>query len=209
MQQVLFEYAICKWADRESAQFFPLNEIHEHTCENGDVIRTIFDAFGRSVGEPNFGYPRPATEEIIDGDVKYYRFNADDENNILVYRKTGNGTSQDDDGSDDQTATMTETVMDGNILDIVLSPGTIYVLSDPVQSLRLSYVPIEGDCRECGVIFTTDSSYIQDDGGFATWSDGYDKLRFKICDQIEANKNYVLSIQNGILVIKEVNSITE
>ena len=93
-------------------------------------------------------------------------------------------------------------------MDIVLSPVTIYVLSDPVQSLRLSYVPIEGDCRACGIIFTTDSSYVQDDGGFVTWSDGYDNLRFKLCDPVEANKSYNLLIQNGVWVTKEVNPIT-
>jgi hypothetical protein len=88
MKQIFLEYAICKWEDRTSAQYFPINNIHEYTCENGDIVRTIFDAYGRSVGEPNFGYPRPPTEEETEGDVKYYRFNADDENKIIVYRKT-------------------------------------------------------------------------------------------------------------------------
>ena len=98
IKQILLEYAICKWEDRASAQYFPINEIYEHVSENGCKTRTIFDAFGRQIGEPNFGCPRPATEEEIlaDDDVKYFRFDTDDVNKIIVYRKTGDVSGSSD-----------------------------------------------------------------------------------------------------------------
>ena len=76
MDSVILEYAICKWADRETASYLPINSINEHQTVDGKTTNMIFDAYGRQLGVPTFNYPRPPCEEDLhpDNDVKYYRF---------------------------------------------------------------------------------------------------------------------------------------
>jgi len=91
MDSVILEYAICKWADRETASYLPINSINEHQTVDGKTVNMVFDAWGRQLGVPTFNYPRPPYEEDLrpSDDIKYYRFDPDDEHKVVVYRMTG------------------------------------------------------------------------------------------------------------------------
>lgn len=68
--------AIDRWQDRESAAYYPINSEIQISKQDGKNITTIFDAYGRAVGEPYFGFPRLPYEEITDsdGNTLYKRF---------------------------------------------------------------------------------------------------------------------------------------
>lgn len=81
------EYAICRWSEKETAEYNPLYSPFMHE-ENGVKQWAVFDAYGRQLGEPNFSDPRPSCKDEYVDDVRYFTFK-DSEDIVIVYKETG------------------------------------------------------------------------------------------------------------------------
>lgn len=164
MDSVILEYAICKWGDRETASYLPINSINEHQTVDGKTVNMIFDAWGRQLGVPTFNYPRPPYEEDLrpSDDVKYYRFDPDDEHKVVVYRMTGytkvlpsGGNGGGGGGGSSSIVPLPSHIIDSTSTSAyipVLSGGMIYEYTQPLAVLSIG--EIQSSIQETDILFT-------------------------------------------------------
>src|SRR5574344_1374282 len=113
-----WELAICKFADRESATYYPVNQIISiNNSDGSEKGRVLFDAYGRAVGEPYFGFPRLPYDQISDSDngVIYKCFENTDNVKSVVFKRTGEFVDLED--PDDMTDFINNTILENHNVD--------------------------------------------------------------------------------------------
>lgn len=150
--------------DRETASYLPINSINEHQTVDGKTVNMIFDAWGRQLGVPTFNYPRPPYEEDLrpSDDVKYYRFDPDDEHKVVVYRMTGytkvlpsGGNGGGGGGGSSSVVPLQSHIIDSTSTSAyipVLSGGMIYEYTQPLTVLSIG--EIQSSIQETDILFT-------------------------------------------------------